>query len=285
MSLRTAIGTVRRGMLSHLSSRRVPLGNAGPIVSFTFDDFPRTAYTVGAPILQGFGARGTYYVTPGLMDKVNNLGEHYSLQDLQNLVEQGHELASHTHSHLSCREVPLHSFQADVRKGRQAILDQMGIADSGNFAYPYGDVTLRAKQALGREMLSCRGTTPGVNGPEVDLNLLRANGLYGDTAQLAAVQRLILENEARKGWLVFYTHDVCSRPSRFGCTPVLLEAAVSFVAQGRASIVTVADALTKLKAQASDVSHLQIEQANGVNRRNGGLSRDFQNQGHPDCLR
>jgi peptidoglycan/xylan/chitin deacetylase (PgdA/CDA1 family) len=285
MSLRTAVGTVRRGMLSHLLSRRVPLGNAGPLVSFSFDDFPRTAYTVGAPILQGFGARGTYYVTPGLMGKVNNLGEHYSLQDLQSLVEQGHELASHTHSHLSCREVPLHSFRADVRKGRQAIFDQMAIADSGNFAYPYGDVTLRAKQALGLEMLSCRGTTKGINGPEVDLNLLYANSLYGDLTHLAVVQRLILENEARKGWLIFYTHDVCSRPSRFGCIPELLEAAVSFAAQSRAKIVTVADALTKLQAQPSDLSQPQLEQVNGFSGRTGASSRDLRNQGHPDCQR
>jgi peptidoglycan/xylan/chitin deacetylase (PgdA/CDA1 family) len=285
MSLRTVIGTVRRGVLSHLLSRRVPLGNAGPMVSFTFDDFPRSAYTVGAPILQRFGTRGTYYVTPGLMDQVNDLGEHYSLQDLQNLVKQGHELASHTYSHLSCREVSLYSFQADVRKAKRAICDQMGIADSGNFAYPYGDVTLRAKQTLGLEMLSCRGTTPGINGPEVDLNLLHANSLYGDMTQLAVVQRSILENAARKGWLIFYTHDVCSRPSRFGCIPELLEAAVSFAAQGRANIVTVAGALTKLQVQPSDLSHPLLEQANVVSRRTGPLSRDFQNQRHPDCQR
>jgi len=279
MSLRTGIGTLRRRMLSQLLSRRVTLGNAGPIVSFSFDDFPRTAYTVGAPILQGFGARGTYYVTPGLMDTVNNLGEQYCLRDLRDLVEQGHELASHTHSHLSCREVPLHSFREDTRKGRQAIFDRVGIADSGNFAYPYGDVTLRAKQALGLEMLSCRGTTPGINGPEVDLNLLHANSLYGGMAQLATVERLILENETRKGWLVFYTHDVCSRPSRFGCTPALFEAAVSFAAQGKAKIVTVADALTKLEAQA------KLEPANGVSGSTADFSSDFQNQVHPDCQR
>ena len=279
MSLQTGIGTVRRRMLSQLLSRRVTLGNAGPIVSFSFDDFPRTAFTVAAPILQGFGARGTYYVTPGLMDTVNNLGEQYCLRDLQDLVEQGHELASHTHSHLSCREVPFHSFREDARRGRQAIFDQVGIADSGNFAYPYGDVTLRAKQALGLEMLSCRGTTPGINGPEVDLNLLHANSLYGDMAQLAAVERLIVENETRKGWLVFYTHDVCSRPSRFGCTPALFEAAVSFAAKGKAKIVTVADALAKLEVQA------KLEPANGVSGSAGDFSSDFQNQVHPDCQR
>jgi peptidoglycan/xylan/chitin deacetylase (PgdA/CDA1 family) len=247
MNLRTRIGAVRRRALCHFHSRCVPLGDKGPLISFSFDDFPRTAYTVGASILKDFGARGTYYVSAGLMNKVNDLGEQYHLEDLQDLVEQGHELGSHTLSHLSCRAVPLHIFRDDLNKGRQAIRELSGSADSGNFAYPFGDVTLRAKKTLGSELVSCRSTIGGINGPEVDLNLLRANRLYGDIDEFGAVQRLIQENEERRGWLVFYSHDVSVQPSRFGCTPALLEATVSFASQGKARIVTVACALAKLQ--------------------------------------
>jgi peptidoglycan/xylan/chitin deacetylase (PgdA/CDA1 family) len=223
------------------------LGDKGPLISFSFDDFPRTAYAVGGSILKDFGARGTYYVSAGLMNKMNDLGEQYHLEDLRDLVEQGHELASHTLSHLSCRKVPLHIFRDDLKKGRQAIRELSGLADSGNFAYPFGDVTLLAKKTLGPELVSCRSTIGGINGPEVDLNLLRANRLYGDIDEFGAVQRLIWENEERRGWLIFYSHDVRPQPSRFGCTPALLEATVSFAAQGRAKIVTVASALAKLR--------------------------------------
>jgi peptidoglycan/xylan/chitin deacetylase (PgdA/CDA1 family) len=233
--------------LGHFLSRRVSLGDVGPIVSFSFDDFPRTAYSVGGLILKEFGARATYYVALGLMNQVNALGEQYHLEDLHDLVEQGHELASHTLNHLSCRAVPLGIFREDVKKGRQAIREKVGVADSGNFAYPYGAVTLRAKRTLGAEMVSCRGTAGGINGPEIDLNLLRANSLYGDVDQLGQVRRLILENEKCRGWLVFYSHDVRPQPSRFGCTPALLEAAVSFASQRAGSIVTVAQALAKLQ--------------------------------------
>lgn len=247
MSIRTRIGSVRRQVLGRFLSRRVSLGNVGPLVSFSFDDFPRTAYTVGGLILKDSGARGTYYVAPGLMNKVNELGEQYHLEDLHDLVEQGHELASHTLNHLSCRAVPLRVFREDVTRGRQALRELSGVEDSGNFAYPYGAVTLRAKGTLGEEMVSCRGTTGGINGPEIDLNLLRANSLYGDVDQLEPVRRLIVENEKRRGWLVFYSHDVRPLPSRFGCTPELLEAAVSFASQRAGSIVTVAQALAKIQ--------------------------------------
>ena len=75
MSLRQHLGSLRRRALCSLYRRTMPLGNAGPIVSFTFDDFPRSAYSVGGAMLEKFGARGTYYVTAGLMNVSNELGE------------------------------------------------------------------------------------------------------------------------------------------------------------------------------------------------------------------
>ena len=59
---------LRSAILSRLHRRTIPLGDRGPIVSFTFDDFPRTAATAGAAILESFGARGTFYTAAGLMN-------------------------------------------------------------------------------------------------------------------------------------------------------------------------------------------------------------------------
>src|ERR1700694_2775041 len=162
MGLRSHIGAVRRHFLSSVYARSVLLGDRGPIVSFSFDDFPRTAYTVGGHILQEFGARGTFYAALGLMNTSNELGEQFRLEDLHLLTEEGHELGSHTFSHLSCRKASLSEFRQDVPKGREAIRNTTGLADSGNFAYPYGAATVRAKKALGREMISCRGTCGGI---------------------------------------------------------------------------------------------------------------------------
>ena len=39
------------------------------MVSFTFDDVPKSAATVGAPMLEEYGARGTFYVAGGLVDR------------------------------------------------------------------------------------------------------------------------------------------------------------------------------------------------------------------------
>jgi len=138
----------------------------------------------------------------------------------------------------------------EVAKGRKAIEEITGQVDSGNFAFPFGEVTLNAKRDVGRDVASCRGIWQGLNGPEVDLNLLRATSLYGDSDNNARVEELILENEREKSWLIFYSHDVQDTPSRFGCTPALLEFAVSFASQRRARILTVADVVAELGGSA-----------------------------------
>jgi len=246
LNLRARIGAVRRCAWCSLHSRLMPLGDRGPIVTFSFDDFPRSALTNGASIVERYGGKATYYVTMGLMGKDNDLGEQFRSADLGSLIERGHEVASHTFSHLSAQSTPFQLFWQDVDHCEKALQERIPVGPSNNFAYPYGEVTLTAKRRLGPRMRSCRGTCSGFNGPEVDLNLLRANSLYGDIDQADSAKELILENENRKTWLIFYSHDVVNKPSRFGCTPALLEAVISFAAERAARLMTVADVVAEL---------------------------------------
>jgi peptidoglycan/xylan/chitin deacetylase (PgdA/CDA1 family) len=245
MNLRQHLGALRRSALCSLFRHTVPLGNGGPIVSFTFDDFPRTAYSVGGAILEKFGARGTYYVTGGLMNISNELGELCVAEDLYSVVERGHELGTQTFRHSSCRSIPLAAFLDDVQKGIKAVEHIEG-HNATNFAYPYGHVTLRSKRALSPFLTSARSVIPGINGPEIDLNLLRANRIYGDIDQCQGLEDLILQNVKQKGWLIFYTHDVRLSPSEYGCTPALLEFAVSAAARSGSRILTVQEVLSEV---------------------------------------
>ncbi len=252
MSLRSQLGRIRRGILNARHRRVAPLGDRGPIVTFTFDDFPRTALTTGAPILEHHGARATYYVAMSLMNKRNDLGDQFRYEDLISVLSRGHELASHTFGHLSARNTSYDEFIRDLARGESALLETLGIHPSRNFAYPYGEATLEAKKRIGPRLPSSRGTCGGVNGPKVDLNLLRANSLYGDASRAHAAQQLILENQSRKSWLIFYTHDVAESPSPYGCTPELLEAVCSFAAAHGARFMTVAEVVQQLTPQLSD---------------------------------
>jgi peptidoglycan/xylan/chitin deacetylase (PgdA/CDA1 family) len=225
--------------------RAVSLGERGPMVSFTFDDFPRSAFLVGGATLEKFGARGTYYAASGLINTANELGELFREDDLRVLLDKGHEIGSHTFHHSSSRSVSNSAFQSDVKKGSEAIEILTG-RRSSNFAYPYGHVTLQAKKTVAARTVSARGVVPGINGPEVDLSLLLANRLYGDLDGAQSTQELILESVQRKGWLIFYTHDVRPHPSAYGCTPELFEFAVLTAKEYGCHILTVDQVLDEI---------------------------------------
>jgi peptidoglycan/xylan/chitin deacetylase (PgdA/CDA1 family) len=277
VTMRVVLGGMRRRVISSAFQRRVALGDRGPFVSFTFDDFPRSALTIGGHLLKSFGVRGTFYTAMGLMDSVTELGEQFSQVDLETLLGDGHELGHHTFGHVSCRSMAPGRFTEEVIQGRAAVRKLAGAATQGNFAFPFGEVTLRGKRLVGREVASARGIWPGFNGPIVDLNLLWANSLYGDGSSCSRVKELILENERRRSWIIFYTHDVRPTPSRYGCTPDLLECAVGFAAQRGARILPIAEVVAELVSQshaiASRSTPAESEDTDSGNRSRCALSR------------
>jgi peptidoglycan/xylan/chitin deacetylase (PgdA/CDA1 family) len=239
MLIRQTLGAIRWRTISAFSRREFPLPDSVPTVSFTFDDFPRSALHTGGAILKSYGACGTYYAAMGLMGKVNHLGQHFSADDLNQLLSEGHELGSHTFSHMSCRAASVRDVDADVLKGRQAIEQITGIRNFHHFSYPYGHATVRVKPLIGRMMSSCRGGIPGINQSKVDLNLLRANSLYSRSLDLDSIERLLKSNEKCGGWLIFYTHDVSDTPSLFGCRPRELDRVVKLATTTRNRILQV----------------------------------------------
>jgi peptidoglycan/xylan/chitin deacetylase (PgdA/CDA1 family) len=248
LSVRSVLGAARRRVQLSLQRRPARLRNGDPIVSFTFDDFPRTAYTAGGRILEQFGVRGTFYAAYGLRNTANESGEQFRAEDVELLLEKGHELGSHTFGHVSCRALSRAAFCEDVTKGNQAIAGASGV-DAPNFAYPFGHMTVQTKRALGSGVASARSNVPGFNGPEIDLNMLLANRLYGGIDQARRMEELIAENAKRKTWLIFYTHDVQPNPSPYGCTPALFEATVACAVRHGCRILTVQKTLEYAEVQ------------------------------------
>jgi peptidoglycan/xylan/chitin deacetylase (PgdA/CDA1 family) len=173
----------------------------------------------------------------------NVLGQQFDEDDLRSLRADGHELATHTFSHVSSRSLDVAQFRNEVRRGREAIRELTGENPSPNFAYPYGEATVQAKKFVGQDALSCRGTHKGINGPDVDLNFLRANQLYGGVEEVGRVKELVSANREQKGWLIFYTHDVSEKPSPYGCTPALLAEALVLAVDSGAKVLGVMDVL------------------------------------------
>jgi peptidoglycan/xylan/chitin deacetylase (PgdA/CDA1 family) len=213
-----------------ISARPVRFCWPGGVVSFTFDDFPKSALTVGGRILERYDARGTYYTAMNLAGANEHLGPMFDPNDVLAAHRGGHEIACHTFTHVDCRTVPASSLTAELHQNAQALGALSSDIELSNFAYPYGSISASAKRFLSAHFSSCRGIGRGVNHEIVDLADLQAVQLYALDFDEAEMQRLIQYNKRVEGWLIFFTHDVSQNPSAYGCTPDQLERTVAFAA-------------------------------------------------------
>jgi peptidoglycan/xylan/chitin deacetylase (PgdA/CDA1 family) len=228
-----------------LRTRPAKINWPGGVVSFTFDDFPRSAWASGGPILERYDRRGTYYTAMGLAETVGNLGPLFGLDDLRAAHARGHEIACHTYSHRDCGRVPPTEIAAEIEANTAALMQALDGAPITNFAYPFGGVSLSAKHALNGYFASCRGTGRGINQGTVDLADLFSTSIYSRNFDRDRLCQLIENAQACSGWLIFYTHDVADEPSPFGCTPSQFQSIVAYAAENT-PVLPVRDVLAKL---------------------------------------
>jgi len=218
---------------------------AGGVVSFSFDDFPKSAWMNGGAILDKYDVQGTYYTALHMAGSANHLGPMFDLDDIRAAHDAGHEIACHTFTHLDCCRASTPAILSEITQNATALAALLDGVTMTNFAYPYGAVSLAAKSALSSRFTSCRGTGQGINRKTVDLADLLGYRIYNNGFDRDRLCQVIDENRAAGGWLIFYTHDVADPPSPFGCTPAQLESIVAYAAEN-APILPVRDVLASL---------------------------------------
>jgi len=218
-----------------------------PFISFTFDDFPRSALLGGGSILNSYGLRGTYYASLGLMGKELPTGVMFLAEDLKSLLEQGHELGCHTFGHLDAGATPTSVFEESVLRNRI----ELGKVAPNNcfrtFSYPINAPLVRTKQSVARHFACCRGGGQDLNVGMADLNCLRAHFLEKSRDNATAVRGLIERNRRVKGWLILATHDICDTPTPFGCSLNFFAEIVQYAVDSGARILPVIEALQALR--------------------------------------
>src|SRR5271163_3893743 len=158
----------------HLRIDRFRLRNDTPMVSFTLDDLPKSAVTTGADILEAHNARGTFYVSGGMVGTATRDWAAGDAADIVALHRRGHEIGCHTFSHSRACDLDAAALTAEIEQNRRYLQSVDPSIKIENFAYPFGYGSFGRKQQLKTAFESCRSIVPGVNSGTVDLQFLRA---------------------------------------------------------------------------------------------------------------
>jgi len=238
-------GRYQRSLAAAVWRRPVRMRNSASLISFTFDDFPRSALDVGGVILRAHGATGTYYASLGLMDRDEPVGRICSSSDLAEVVAQGHELGCHTFGHCDAWATAPRAFEESILENRRALKRILPGARFETMSYPINSPRPDTKRRTGRHFSACRGGGQRINVGMIDLNHLRAFFLEQSRDRPAVIVDMIDRNRGEGGWLIFVTHDVRPQPGRFGCTPGFFEDVVRRAVESGARVLPVARALAE----------------------------------------
>lgn len=208
--------------------------NRQPIVTFTFDDCPRSSLLEGAEILETKQAEATYYVAGSFLDHDDMLHP----QDVTTLVAKGHEIGCHTYSHVPVWDFSAAGLQADCQKNARAMSERCGVSPMVSFSYPFGRVSMEAKLEIARRFGSARGVREGLNHGVIDLAQLKACSIFHGDYTTDRFRQLVADCKKSSAWLIFYTHDISAAPSEWGCKPEQFREVLDMVADAGIDILT-----------------------------------------------
>ena len=239
------VGLVNR-MAQNWSPHALPSRAKAPVVSFSFDDFPRSAAKEGAAILAKFGIKGTFFVAGGrLGSRVDGL-DYFTEKDLIEVAVAGHEIGCHTFGHIRLPETGRAEIEKDLMRNKIFVQGILGDYTMSSFAYPYGHVNIATKATLGRHFPICRGIQPGMNKARIDFAQLRAIVLDA-ACNFDRLPKLLDNAVTQNGWLIFFTHDISKNPSPYGCKPEELAKLVQDVIARGIEVLPVKNAVGKMR--------------------------------------
>ena len=213
------IDKMRRRAGRYLDVRPATVKPPRGMLSLSFDDIPRSAWTQAGPILAEHGIKATYYVCGGLSGG-RNLGlPQFEVEDLQAIHAAGHEIGCHTYEHVSTLTLSPAELDASLARNAAWVSERLDGYEMRTFAYPFGDCAMGAKAVIDRRFLCGRGVRDGINAGRADRNLLQAIGLESRRLPGYDLEKLVADAAASRGWLIAYGHDVSDAPTPYGCRP------------------------------------------------------------------
>lgn len=237
------IGKGSRFLARNFATKKLPMRNNRPMVSFTFDDVPVSACNVGTSILEQHDARGTFYIAGAGCGKTGPVGLLASIEQIRTVWLRGHEIGCQTYLHSAVSRLGRSELEMECLRNQSTLKMIDEKIEVRNFAYPYGDLSFGARRYLEMQYDSCRSVDHGINYRAADLGSLKSWALESSSIDRKKIATLIADTIRTRGWLIFVSHDVTDQPSKYGVDPELLAFAVQVGRQSGCQLVTVDEAL------------------------------------------
>jgi peptidoglycan/xylan/chitin deacetylase (PgdA/CDA1 family) len=239
---------IKRVIACLLVNEKKTLQLKEPLISFSFDDAPNSAFVAGRRILNKYGYKGTYYISLGIRQQNDPRQGYFDTAHLKEVVADGGELACHTYSHIHFYTSSGDLVRKDLEENQRKLNEFIPGYRFSNFSYPYGEQTISGKILVRSIFRSARSVKAGINFNPVDLNNLRALQLEKGLS-LEKAFAYIEQTIAQKGWLIFYSHDIQEDCSRWGCTPSYFEEIVKYCSLRKLNVRTIEKGLDLLQAR------------------------------------
>jgi peptidoglycan/xylan/chitin deacetylase (PgdA/CDA1 family) len=174
------------------------------MVSFTFDDAPRSVYTEAFPLLKKAGLHATVYLSTVTLD----MPDYASWQDIKVLAASGWEIGAHAHSHQDLTKMSASDMVEEIAKS-QRLFKERGFTPV-SFSAPFGAYGERELLEIKKVYSSNRAAwgNGGINtNPEHDAYNLVSLGVTLNTT-LDELQKQVKAIKKDGGWLILQFHHI-----------------------------------------------------------------------------
>lgn len=217
-----------------------------PLITVCFDDGRETAFRFGAPVLEKFGARGTFFPITSKIGGENEHGKYADWSTIERAARSGHEIGSHTHHHskniLYWKRT---SQEADIERSVREF-QAHGIKVS-TFAYPFGFHDTQLEKIVRQfKFTAARTVFPGINRTGAFNPLLLFSFMVEKRHSLSQIKRGIEQLTDPGDWLILTFHHLDNK-TFISTPPDLFEEMTHFIADKKIKIVTLSEGLERHK--------------------------------------
>lgn len=197
-------------------------GNSQAACSITFDDGTLDQYLLAAPELDTRGIKGTFFIvtgpraegvwTDGTLDR-----QLFSWEQARELQSRGHEIASHTATHVDLKAHPQLA-EAEISRAYDSLTKELSQPILFSFGWPYWRSSLEAKEQVRRFHYAARAGgikgsngSPGLggtNGKALDDYLMIGSRAILSTESLETLAPVFDEVHGSGGWFVPSFHGI-----------------------------------------------------------------------------